>query len=71
MLRYDGSPFPTDPFVTVFHTQDNWDVNEVNIFALALANKTPVCLLIQSGTPLVRLTGDQTGFQLTPSAGCH
>jgi hypothetical protein len=71
VLRYDGSAFPTDPFVTVFHTVDNWDVREVHITALSLSDKTPVCLLDQSGNPLVRLTGDQPGMLLTPSVGCH
>lgn len=67
VLRYDGSPFPSDPFVTAFHTQDNWDVREVHIIALSLRDKSPVCLLDQSGNPLVRLTGDQPGFLLKPN----
>jgi hypothetical protein len=71
VLRYDGSPFPSDPFVTPFHTVDNWDVREVHITALTLSDKSPSCLLDQSGDPLVRLTGDQPGFLLTPSSGCH
>jgi hypothetical protein len=71
VLRYDGSPFPTDPMVTAFNTVDNWDVREVHITALTLSDKSLVCLLDQSGDPLVRLTGDTRGMLLTPLAGCR
>jgi hypothetical protein len=61
-LRYDGSPFPTDPLVTMFNTQDNWNVNEVHILATTLARNAQACVLDATGNPLVRLTGEQPGL---------
>lgn len=71
VLRYDGSPFPTDPLVTAFHTLDNWDVREVHIAALTLTDNSATCLLDQSGDPLTRLSGEHPGFLLTPLSGCR
>jgi hypothetical protein len=70
VLRYDGAPFPSDPFVTEFNSWDNWNVNEVHIEARTLTQNAESCLLDASGNPLVRLTGERPGFVLDQSAGC-
>lgn len=70
-LTYDGDPVAAmgegggEWDGGAFDTYDNWNVNQVRIFAENLSEHQKACLLDASGKPLVRMKHTNTVFPLS------